>query len=135
MTQTTNFQLNQWSENDYVRRTDFNADNAKIEAALTALPQLVFGTYTGDGAASRTIELGFTPKALIVTDSRGGFFRFSSNLGRIFGGIVFPGKPAQVEDRMIMAICDNGFQVYKDTITPYASTNYSGEEYRYIAIK
>ena len=36
MTQTPNFQLNQWSGDDYVRRTDFNADNAKVDAALAA---------------------------------------------------------------------------------------------------
>ena len=39
MTQTPNFQLNQWSPEDYVRRTDFNTDNAKIDAALTAARQ------------------------------------------------------------------------------------------------
>ena len=34
---TTNYQLNQWEPTDQVQRTDFNADNAKIEAALVAL--------------------------------------------------------------------------------------------------
>ena len=32
--QTTNYQLNQWEPTDQVLRTDFNADNAKIDAAL-----------------------------------------------------------------------------------------------------
>ena len=32
--QTTNYQLNQWEATDQVLRTDFNADNAKIDAAL-----------------------------------------------------------------------------------------------------
>ena len=32
--QTTNYQLNQWEPTDQVLRTEFNADNAKIEAAL-----------------------------------------------------------------------------------------------------
>ena len=31
---TTNYQLNQWEPTDQVQRTDFNADNAKIDAAL-----------------------------------------------------------------------------------------------------
>lgn len=31
---TTNYQLNQWEPTDQVLRTDFNADNAKIDAAL-----------------------------------------------------------------------------------------------------
>ena len=29
---TTNYQLNQWEPTDQVQRTDFNADNAKIDA-------------------------------------------------------------------------------------------------------
>ena len=31
---TPNYSLSQWEPNDQVRRTDFNADNAKIDAAL-----------------------------------------------------------------------------------------------------
>ena len=32
--QTTNYQLNQWEPTDQVLRTEFNADNVKIETAL-----------------------------------------------------------------------------------------------------
>ena len=35
--QTTNYQLNQWEPTDQVLRTDFNADNAKTDAALKTL--------------------------------------------------------------------------------------------------
>ena len=35
--QTENYGLNQWLATDQVVRTDFNADNAKIEAALSEL--------------------------------------------------------------------------------------------------
>ena len=34
--QTEHYQLNQWEAEDKVLRTDFNADNAKIDAALAA---------------------------------------------------------------------------------------------------
>ena len=76
--QTINFQLCQWEAEDEVLRTDFNADNLKIENALSAIktvadvaytPEnspIVAGAYTGDGAASRKIEVGFTPKAVLV---------------------------------------------------------------------
>ena len=37
MNQTANYGLNQWDEQDRILREDFNADNAKIEAALAAL--------------------------------------------------------------------------------------------------
>ena len=35
--QTTNYQLNQWEPTDAVQRVDFNADNAKLDAALAVL--------------------------------------------------------------------------------------------------
>ena len=36
---TTNYQLNQWEPTDQVLRTDFNADNAKVDAALGTLSE------------------------------------------------------------------------------------------------
>ena len=37
MEQTSIYNLNQWVEDDRILREDFNADNAKIEAALAAV--------------------------------------------------------------------------------------------------
>lgn len=37
--QTSNYGLNQWEATDQVLRTDFNEDNAKLEAALAALEE------------------------------------------------------------------------------------------------
>lgn len=36
MNQTTNYQLSQWAKSDKVQMEDFNADNAKIDAAIKA---------------------------------------------------------------------------------------------------
>ncbi len=68
MTKTEHFQLNQWELSDRIMMEDFNADNAKIDAALGALSaeRIVFGSYTGDGTSSRTIQLPFAPKLLIL---------------------------------------------------------------------
>ena len=81
MTQTPNFQLNQWSGTDYVRRTDFNADNLKIDTVLAALNTAVEGTGncriatgsyagTGTGGADHPTSLTFPfePKLLIVLE-------------------------------------------------------------------
>ena len=38
MNYTQNYQLNQWEASDRVLREDFNRDNRKIDAALTAVP-------------------------------------------------------------------------------------------------
>ena len=50
--QTTNYQLNQWEATDQILRTDFNADNAKVDAALAGLDA---GDcwFTGDDAVVR----------------------------------------------------------------------------------
>ena len=37
MNHTTNYQLSQWAKSDQVKMEDFNADNAKIDAALKAV--------------------------------------------------------------------------------------------------
>ena len=70
MTQTTKFHLNQWSPEDYVRRTDFNADNAKVEAALAAAGncRIVTGSYTGTGKYDQNNPntLTFQGKPLLV---------------------------------------------------------------------
>ena len=40
---TSNYQLCQWQEDDKVLRTEFNADNAKIDAAIAAVDSRVDG--------------------------------------------------------------------------------------------
>ena len=37
MRETSNYKLNQWDKTDRIEMEDFNADNAKIEAALADL--------------------------------------------------------------------------------------------------
>lgn len=68
MEQTSLYNLNQWVEEDRIQREDFNADNAKIEAALALLSsdRVVSGRYTGNGITGRTISLPFTPQFLIL---------------------------------------------------------------------
>ena len=48
---TTNYQLNQWEPTDQVLRTDFNADNAKLDAALAGLD-----SGKADGAALEALS-------------------------------------------------------------------------------
>ena len=136
MTKTTNYQLNQWAKSDRIMMDDFNADNLKIDAALCSMAQVVLGSYTGDGTTLRTVELGFTPRAVYVTDARGAAFRYSSGVGRFCGGLAMRDKPAKDGGRTILAICDNGFQVNRDTSTsPYVTSNSSDETYYYVALR
>ena len=91
MTKTTNYQLNQWAKSDRVMMDDFNADNAKIDAALKAnadaiaetaaafpLVKIIAGTYTGNGAynssGARTLSFSGKPLAVFIlpTDKNDG---------------------------------------------------------------
>ena len=90
MNKTTNYNLNQWEAGDRVLRTDFNADNAKIDAAIKAETdaraalagqvakcgncRIWTTTYVGTGGVGRDHPTSLTfPKkpllALIVDDS------------------------------------------------------------------
>ena len=93
--QTANYDLNQWLSTDQVLRTDFNADNAKLDAALAekadqsaldalavskaeqsvvdalsaqvaAMPRIAAGTYVGTGTSDSS-----GPCRLDFTDSLG----------------------------------------------------------------
>ena len=71
---TATLGLNQWIKTDGVCMADFNADNAKVEAAIAAVTaaqvQFYTGTYTGDGTCGSeqptSVTLPFAPKILIV---------------------------------------------------------------------
>ena len=87
MTKTTNYQLNQWAKSDRVMMDDFNADNAKIDAALKANADTAAAasaavalcgncaiyqtTYTGGDMTTPTITCPGKPMALMVCESDG----------------------------------------------------------------
>lgn len=56
MEYTSKYQLSQWSAEDRILRTDFNADNAKIEAALSSLGQAQTLDSVNLSAASNTFS-------------------------------------------------------------------------------
>ena len=93
MTKTTNYQLNQWAKSDRIMMDDFNADNAKIDAALKGQAEalaaetaareelaaavaacgnckIAYGTYTGNGNYGsdhpNCLTFPFEPKLVIV---------------------------------------------------------------------
>ena len=119
MTKTTNYQLNQWAKSDRIMMEDFNADNQKLDAALAAKCEAVCGSYTGDGASTRTIHLGFQPKAIVLTSSDGIF----NTTAAIYGGLAFNGSNA-----LAVAITDNGFLVNNNV----AKSNMKNTVYHYL---
>ena len=139
---TANYQLHQWEPADFFLRTDFNADFAKLDAALAGKAGLadlaeklgaVTGSYTGDGSANRTITLGAAPVAV--------FLREDGDSGAILA--VQNGAVMDEEGEVTMlTVSGQGFQVTYDAYftgvsnkvrEPYA--NRAGVTYRYLALK
>ena len=128
MTKTTNYQLNQWAKSDRLMMDDFNADNAKIDAALGAL-QIVTGIYTGSGNDANCrvdVALGFRPKAVLVMANK---FQFSGN-GAFFAPAV---DTEDAADNGYLALTDTGFAAKSTLATGDGDTYYSRNPFRYIA--
>ena len=134
MTQTPNFQLNQWSGTDYVRRTDFNADNLKIDAALGGLLglhglKIVTGSYTGTGAKGSQ-----NPNTITFTE-RPTFVLLIGDCMVTIPGLKDSGAASPVSQ-------DSDFSLYTwtgNTLSWYAERampqmNREGDVYHYIAV-
>ena len=137
-TYTSHYQLHQWEASDSFLRTDFNTDFQKIDAAIkgvetaanTALAlkadkteltqacgaldeakcETLTGSYTGNGANARTIDLGCAPRAVFVGEF-----------------LAVPGMAGSY----LLSLTASGFQV-RDSLG--TSTNSSGETYYYLAL-
>ena len=150
---TPNYNLCQWEAGDKVVRTDFNEDNAKIDAALkaqseavesvsaalssltTSAPNIAAGYYNGDGTKTRLISVGFTPKAVLVLPLDGAlYFNFGSSLA-LYGGLAVTGAPAKLGSLEAVTIKTGGFQVSsRDSSACYTHTNDSDRSYHYLAV-
>jgi len=92
----------------------------------------ITGVYTGDGTASRLINIGFTPSAALVFPQNG--LASSTN---VFGGLAIAGTNVLGgAGALALSIVTNGFNVYFSLGTsPYAETNQSSITYIYIAFR
>ena len=115
------------------------ATTAALEALskkLASMPCLVTGTYTGDGAESRLISLGFQPKALLVMREEGYSARPYSD--DYYGGLALPGKPVCLQTSYgtdyILTIESKGFRVYYNN-SRHTISNQKEANYYYLAWK
>ena len=158
MNQTTNYALNQWEEGDRVSRADFNSDNSKLDAAIKSVAdtaasaqsaasaaqsavssaaKLAAGSYVGDDAESRTISVGFTPKAVLVCDEAGRMCGENVMAGDQFyyGGMAVTGGALSIDGHTLLEVVSGGFTVhsFSDGST-YGEINTEGSSYRYLAL-
>lgn len=69
---TENYRLNQWVNTDYVMMSDFNSDNAAIDAALSGKANIAVGNYIGNDTASPvSLSFDFAPSVVIVAGMGG----------------------------------------------------------------
>ena len=102
--------------------------------------EVYVGTYTGDGAESRTIPLTFTPKALLLFNQSGQVHDADKGISHVCGGLCMPDYPiiCANEDttQYMVSIVSNGFQVGTNNYFPfYNETNVTNRVYYYIAFK
>ena len=146
MTKTTNYQLNQWAKPDRVMMDDFNADNAKIDAALKAnadaiLPpdpaaacgtcRIVYGSYVGNGqyGSSNPKTLTFDGTPLFVALS--GRYHFFAVKGCSF--VQTLSSPSLADLSLPLTWGDRSVSCYS-TENADKQQNLSGTDYFYIAL-
>ena len=133
---TTNYQLHSWEPGDDFLRTEFNENFGALDTAinegLAKKPEIVTGSYAGNGTYNRTIDLGFTPKALVLFNSNGSCYYN----GQQTGGLAFPGTPLLFNGTTALTIQEGGF-----LLTPYINgsqgsfLNYTNQVIYYLAFR
>lgn len=133
---TAAYQLNQWEPEDDFLRTDFNEDNARLEAALAGLEKdkchIRAGYYYGNGAASQHIDLGFPPQAVILSTRDGK--TSSCNSFSVSGGVYVRLGEGITDLYPGMKLDDTGFTVYSNGANGQA-TNTNSVRYHYVAFQ
>ena len=129
---TPNIGLCQWSADDMVLRSDYNADNAKLDEAISERAVVVTGTYTGDGAESREIVLGFRPKYVRVWPQIE--HTVESHIG--YSATITEQGSTMVVSSATGELTDQGFRIFHVTDPFYhLHTNIPDTVYFYLAIR
>ena len=108
-----------------------DADDA-LQTAVSQKCEVYVGSYIGDGAAQRTISLGFTPKAVLTMYVNG----CTANPAQAYyyGGLALAGYPVSLGSTNIVSVVENGFQVYH--ISGYnGDSNTINWKYYYLAFR
>ena len=125
---TTNYGLHQWEGADDFLRTDFNTDFGIIDGALGDKVEMIVGSYTGDGAETRVISLGVTPRAVLLECMDGNRGAYCP------GGLAVTDGPVRYSSNALplaLSIVEGGFQVSYKQYTN--ETNKPSEVLRYAA--
>lgn len=131
---TENYQLHAWEPGDDFLLAEINENFAALDDGV----RMATGTY--EGVSSKTnedivssIDLGFTPKAVLVFNNWGmtGYERTT------FGGLALPGAWVGDSGHFAVKITEGGFQVRSGSggSTNSMSANSVYYSYHYIALR
>ena len=111
------------------------AEQSALTAAVSTIPKVAVGIYTGNDNGSRSFSVGFTPKAVYVCTASG--LSYTTNAeGYVYGGLAVTGGPVQHKGYAAVEITSGGFTVYQRDLGDYSGIycNNSGMQYRYLAV-
>ncbi len=131
---TAHYRLHAWEPADSFLRAEFNENFSAIDAALAALEggkcRMTVGSCTGDGAASQHIELGFTPKAVLLEHPMG--LRPAGAGYTSYGGLAVTGQPL-TKGAPMLEIEPGGFRIYYSAAEYGCTLNGPNQTWQYIA--
>lgn len=123
----------------------FNGDKNIIDSGKKLIDFLeglnsvfVVGYYYGNEVASRIINVGFTPSAVLLFGDGGSTVTYYDNGGKAHGGLALSSRPAKynidgTSDGTALRIVENGFEVfYNASKSTYTNAK---KYYNYIAFK
>ena len=116
-------------------RSEFNSSIQKVNTTLASVQALaegradiVFGTYTGNGAETRNVNLGFAPKWIML-------FAASGETGNGYGGLAAVNYPIRSTSRGThLQITGSFIRITCDAVSG-PLTNLSGQVYYYLAAR
>ena len=130
---TTNYDLCQWEPTDAVQRLEFNADNAKLDAALAVLSesrncQIYTTTYTGTGSGGRTLTF---PRKPILVFVMGGIVTF---MAAMQGSSYIYLRYGISVSKSSATWSGNTLRWSQSEDSPELSANIAGETYNLVAL-
>lgn len=107
---TAHYALTIWEREDEFRSPEgLNENFTALDGALAEKAELVVGSYTGNGVNGRKVELGFTPKSVLICRRDG---VMGNTNAYVYGGLLLQGISLQANGYDAAAIVENGFQLY-----------------------
>lgn len=117
-------------------QTDSAAAHAALTAAIAEKCKLVCGEYTGDGTETRTIDLGFEPRAVFVYPADSRLIDYTGS--KYYSGLALTNCPVTytiydtTTQLTVLATHETGFTVgFVDRYSIYL--NNTDKKYRYLA--